>query len=110
MSEAVAAIKITLPDGSKRTFDEPVTGLALAEGIGRGLARDAVAVRVDGELRDLSRMLEDDAAVELVTRDSDEGLEILAEARAAGLGPEETVVADRRSRTTRCSWIDHPEV
>ena len=69
--------EITLPDGSTRTFSETVDGLAVARSIGSRLARDAVAVRVDGELRDLTAPLETDAALEIVTRDSADGLEIL---------------------------------
>ncbi|WP_405231854.1 threonine--tRNA ligase [Lentisalinibacter salinarum] len=68
---------ITLPDGSRREFDKPVTGLDVAESIGRKLAKDAVAIRVDGELRDLMREIPGDAAVEIVTRDSEDGLELL---------------------------------
>ncbi len=68
---------ITLPDGSRREFEAPVTGLDVAESIGRKLAKDAVAVRVDGDLRDLGREIPDDAAVEIITRDSEEGLELL---------------------------------
>jgi len=68
---------LTLPDGSVRRFDTPVTGLALAENIGRKLAKDAVAVRVDGELWDLSRPIDTDAAVAIVTRDSAEGVTLL---------------------------------
>ena len=68
---------ITLPDGSTREFDAPVTGLDVAESIGRKLAKDAVAIRVDGELRDLTRERPGNAAVEIVTRDSDDGLELL---------------------------------
>ncbi len=59
---------ITLPDGSVRRFDGPVTGTALAESIGPGLARAALAVKLDGELRDLSRPIERDAAAVFVTR------------------------------------------
>ena len=68
---------ITLPDGSRREFDKPATGLDVAESIGRKLAKDAVAIRVDGELRDLAREIPGDAAVEIVTRDSEDGLELL---------------------------------
>ena len=53
------------------------TGAEIAASIGKGLARDAVAVRVDGELVDLTRDIEEDAAVEVVTRESDDGLELL---------------------------------
>jgi len=68
---------IQLPDGSKRRFDNAVTGAEIAADISKSLARDAVAIRVDGELWDLSRSIEDDTAIEIVTRDSEEGLEIL---------------------------------
>jgi threonyl-tRNA synthetase len=68
---------ITLPDGSVRQFDQATTGAEIAAGIGKSLARDAVAVRVDGALADLDREIESDARVEIVTRDSDDGLELL---------------------------------
>ena len=69
--------EITLPDGSTRSFSEAVDGLAVARSIGSRLARDAVAVRVDGDLRDLTMPVENDAALEIVTRNSAEGLELL---------------------------------
>ncbi|HEX7061905.1 MAG TPA: threonine--tRNA ligase [Woeseiaceae bacterium] len=68
---------IRLPDGSTRRYDHPVTGLQIAEAIGKSLARDAVAVRVDGSLWDLTRPISTDAAIEIVTRESPEGLELL---------------------------------
>jgi len=68
---------ITLPDGSVQEFDAAATGNEIAARIGEGLARAAVAVRVDGNLWDLGRPIENDAAVEIVTRDSDDGLELL---------------------------------
>ncbi|MEM1262153.1 MAG: threonine--tRNA ligase [Pseudomonadota bacterium] len=69
--------EIHLPDGSTRQFDHPIDGLTLANSIGSGLAKAAVAVRVNGELRDLGRELPDGANVEIITRDSDDGLELL---------------------------------
>ena len=69
--------KITLPDGSERQYDNAITGAAIAAGIGEGLARAAVAVRVNGELWDLTRDIDGDAAVEIVVRDSDDGVELL---------------------------------
>ena len=68
---------IQLPDGSERRFDADVTGAEIASDISKSLARDAVAIRVDGELWDLSRGIEDDATIEIVTRDSENGLELL---------------------------------
>jgi len=68
---------IRLPDGSVRSFDAPVTGEQIAADIGARLAKDAVAIRVDGELRDLTAPIEADAAVEIVTRSEPDGLELL---------------------------------
>jgi threonyl-tRNA synthetase len=68
---------ITLPDGSVRRFDAPVTGTALAAAIGPGLARAALAMKVDGKLTDLSASLERDAAVVFVTRKDAEALEMI---------------------------------
>ncbi len=68
---------ITLPDGSVRDFPSATSGLEIAESIGKGLAKNAVAVRVDGRLWDLGREIGTDAAIEIVTRDSVDGLELL---------------------------------
>ncbi len=69
--------KITLPDGSSRDYDAAPSGAEIAASIGKSLARDAVAVRVNGELRDLTRVIDADASIEVLTRDSDDGLELL---------------------------------
>ncbi|MGE4219379.1 MAG: threonine--tRNA ligase [Alphaproteobacteria bacterium] len=74
---AAVPVVITLPDGSERRFAGPVTGLELARSIGPGLAKAAIAVTVDGDLRDLKRPIERDAAVAIVTRDREEGLDLL---------------------------------
>ena len=68
---------IKLPDGSERSYENSVTGDEIASAIGKSLARDAVAIRVDGELWDLTRAIADDSPVEIVTRDTQDGLEIL---------------------------------
>jgi threonyl-tRNA synthetase len=68
---------ISLPDGSERQFDNSTSGAEIAASIGAGLARAAVAVRVDGELWDLTREIDADASVEIVTRESDDGVELL---------------------------------
>jgi threonyl-tRNA synthetase len=68
---------ITLPDGSTRSFDGPVSGLEVAADIGPGLAKAALVVTVDGELWDLSRPIEKDSAVSIVTAKDDSGLEVL---------------------------------
>ena len=69
--------QITLPDGSTREFPANVDGAGIAAAIGPRLARAAVAVRVNGVLKDLGTPITGDAAVEIVTRDSPEGVELL---------------------------------
>ena len=71
------AIQITFPDGNVKAFDAPPTGLAIATGISPGLAKKAVVVRVNGELWDLNRPIDRDAAFEIVTRDKPEALEVI---------------------------------
>ena len=68
---------ITLPDGSERQFENATTGAEIAASIGEGLARAAVAVKVDGEMYDLTRDIDQDVKLEIITRDSDDGLELL---------------------------------
>ncbi len=72
-----APIVVTLPDGKHREFSEPVTGAELAGAIGPGLAKAAIALKLDGRLRDLATVIDHDAAVAIITRDTPEGLEIL---------------------------------
>mgnify|MGYP002783512061 CR=1 FL=1 len=60
-------VKITLPDGSIRTFPSGVTGMDVAKSISEGLARNALAIEINGEIRDLGRVIESDAAVKILT-------------------------------------------
>ena len=69
--------KIKLPDGSVRNYDEPINGLAIAQGIGARLAKDAVAVRVDGALCDLTMEITADSSIDIITRNTEDGLEVL---------------------------------
>jgi len=71
------AIEITFPDGNKKSFDAPVTGLAIAQGISPGLAKKAALVRVNGELWDLTRPIDRDATIGIITRDKPEALEVI---------------------------------
>ena len=68
---------ITLPDGSVRSFDGPVTGATVAASIGPGLAKAALAMEVDGKLRDLSDAIAADASLRFVTRKDDQALEMI---------------------------------
>jgi threonyl-tRNA synthetase len=76
-NQASDGVAVTLPDGSSRSFPSPVTGADVAMDIGPGLAKAALAVRVDGELRDLSRQIEADASLSIVTAKDDDGVEVI---------------------------------
>ena len=73
---------ITLPDGSVRSFDHPVTVAQVAASIGAGLAKAALAGRVGGRLVDLSHLLDTDADLAIVTDKAEEGLEIVRHSTA----------------------------
>jgi threonyl-tRNA synthetase len=68
---------ITLPDGSVRQFDAPVTGTTVAEAIGPGLARAALAMKVDGKILDISTRIERDARIVFITRRDEDALELI---------------------------------
>ena len=70
-------VAITLPDGSVREFDGPVTGLDVAAAIGPRLAKDALAIKVGPDLKDLSTEIDRDAGVEIVTRGHDDAMALL---------------------------------
>src|ERR1700722_5837424 len=74
---ASSPVRLTLPDGAVKEFPGPVTGAELAASIGKGLAAAALAVKLDGEMRDLNRLIERDGKVEVVTRKSLEALELI---------------------------------
>ncbi|PWR21224.1 threonine--tRNA ligase [Zavarzinia aquatilis] len=71
------SVSLTLPDGSLRSYPGPVSGTTLAADIGPGLAKAALAMRVDGLLVDLAHVIERDAKVDIVTRKSDDALDLL---------------------------------
>ena len=73
---------ITLPDGSQRSFAQPVTVADVALGIGSGLARAALAGKVDGRLVDTSYLIEQDAALAIITDKDADGLEIIRHSTA----------------------------
>tara|TARA_X000000368_G_scaffold367263_1_gene314491 strand:- start:1512 stop:3437 length:1926 start_codon:yes stop_codon:yes gene_type:complete len=70
-------MKLTLPDKSVRELPEGSSGHDLAKDIGTGLAKAAVAVKVDGEERDLHDVIKSDCSISIITIDSNEGLEIM---------------------------------
>ncbi|HAD31513.1 MAG TPA: threonine--tRNA ligase, partial [Methylophaga sp.] len=70
-------ISITLPDGSQRQFDHPVSIHDVAADIGAGLARAALAGKVNGKLVDTNYVIEDDAELAIITERDEEGLDII---------------------------------
>ncbi|MEM7401258.1 MAG: threonine--tRNA ligase [Pseudomonadota bacterium] len=77
---------ITLPDGTEKQFDHPVTIQQVAESIGPGLAKATIAGRIDGELADACVEIESDAKIEIVTNKDAEGVDIIRHSFAHLMG------------------------
>ncbi|TKB43356.1 threonine--tRNA ligase [Thalassotalea mangrovi] len=77
---------ITLPDGSQRSFEQPVSVMQVAEDIGPGLAKATIAGRINGELVDACEIIEQDAELQLITSKDQDGLEIIRHSCAHLLG------------------------
>lgn len=77
---------ITLPDGSQRQFEQPVTVLEVAQSIGAGLAKACIAGRVNGVRKDACDLINEDANVEIITAKDEDGLEIIRHSCAHLLG------------------------
>ncbi|QPG04569.1 threonine--tRNA ligase [Salinimonas marina] len=77
---------ITLPDGSQRAFDDAVSVLDVAADIGPGLAKATIAGKINGELVDAVELIEQDAALQIITAKDDDGLEILRHSCAHLIG------------------------
>ena len=73
---------ITLPDGSKREFDQAVTVLDVARSIGTGLAKATLAGKVDGKVVDASAIIDRDVALQIITAKDDEGVDIIRHSTA----------------------------
>src|SRR5881409_1849991 len=79
---AAAEIRVTLPDGSEKRLPAGATGADLAKAIGPGLAKAALAVRVNGEVRDLARPLPDGVKVTILTDKDPHALDVLRHSTA----------------------------
>ena len=75
-------INITLPDGSQREFPGPVTVADVAASIGSGLAKAALAGKVDGKIVDTSHRIEADSALSIITAKDGDGLEVIRHSTA----------------------------
>jgi len=73
---------VTLPDGSKRSYDQAVTVAEVAQSIGAGLARAALAGKVDGKLVDVSHLIERDSTLAIITDKDVDGVEIIRHSTA----------------------------
>ncbi len=69
--------KITLPDGNNLDFPKNVTGLEVAEKISKSLAKQAMVISIDGELKDLDFLIEKNCSIQIFTSKTDEGLETI---------------------------------
>src|SRR5437764_2668722 len=70
-------IELRFPDGNVRAFDDGVTGRDVAAAISKSLEKKALLVKLDGQLIDLARPLDHGGAIEIVTRDAPEALEVI---------------------------------
>jgi len=73
---------ITLPDGTEKSFDQPLNVFEVAKSIGSGLAKATLAGKVNGEMVDASYMIEADASVSIITAKDEEGLEVIRHSTA----------------------------
>lgn len=89
-------VNITLPDGSVKSFDGAVSGMQVAESIGAGLAKAALAVKVDGKQQDIYLPIEHDAKLQILTVKDEEGLEIM----------RHTLTAQVLARAIKEMWPD----
>ena len=75
-------IKITLPSGDIKEFDNPVNMFQIAKSISNSLAKNAVAAKIDGKLLEMSTIVSEDASVELIMPNSEEGIEVIRHSTA----------------------------
>src|ERR1700742_3880750 len=76
-AEPVQKVTLTFPDGAKREYPKSTTGLEIAKGISPSLAKRTVAMALDGALADLNDAIENDARIELISRDDPRALELI---------------------------------
>lgn len=75
-------VKMTFPDGNKQEFAEGITGEEIAQSISPGLRKQALAIKLDGEFYDLTRPIEADAAIEIITYRDQDGIDIMRHSTA----------------------------
>ena len=70
-------IKLTFPDGNTRSVDKGTIGQSIAESISKSLAKEAIAVEIDGKLYDVSCSIDNDTTIRIIKRDDDQALELI---------------------------------
>ena len=70
-------INITFPDGNKREFEKGITGYQIAESVAKSLAKEAIAINIDGIQKDLCDQIDSDSSISIITINTDEGLDIM---------------------------------
>ena len=73
---------LTLPDGTIKTLDQPVSFADVAKSIGPGLFKSAVAGKIEEQIFDLSHLINNDSNISIITKESDEGLEVIRHSTA----------------------------
>ena len=98
-------LKISFPDGRTQTFKKELNGFEIAESISKSLSKKAVAMKVDGILMDLCDSIKSDSTVEIITLDSDEGLEIMRHTVAAQVLAK--AIKNLYPKFKACDWTNY---
>jgi len=70
-------INITFPDGNSRKYDKGVNGLAIANSISTSLAKNSIAIKLNGEIVDLARKIENDSSIQIIKKEDEDALTII---------------------------------
>ena len=70
-------IKLTFPDGNTRSVDKGTIGQSIAESISKSLAKETIAIKIDGKLCDVSCSINNDTTIQIIKRDDDQALELI---------------------------------
>ena len=102
-------IEITLPDNSKKQFDNSVSAIEVARSIGAGLAKATVAAKVNGKLIDATDLIENDCSLEIIRAQDQEGLEIIRHSCAHLFGHRSSVsLTQSTTNHLRCNPVARP--
>ena len=83
MNKIEKMITLTFPDGNTKEFPEGITGMQVAENISKSLSKEAIAIKLNGEQKDLYDQINSNTAISIITTKTEEGLEIMRHTLAA---------------------------